>query len=168
MVANMKDLLEKLSPYNIFNYLLPGVVFAVFVDAYTGYAIIQKDIILGAFLYYFIGLVISRIGSLILEPLLKRIYFVRFSEYSDFVAASRVDPKLEVLSEANNMYRTLSALFLLLCTIKAYEKLSIAFPVVGHWGNRVLVASLLMMFLFGYRKQAQYISRRVEATKQKG
>lgn len=164
----MKDLLEKLSPYNIFNYLLPGIVFAAFLDAFTAYSVIQKDIVVGVFLYYFIGLLISRIGSLLIEPFLKWTRFVRFAEYGDFVAASRVDPKIEVLSEANNMYRTLCALFAVLIAVKAYEKASVAYAVVGQWGNRALVAGLLLMFLFGYRKQTQYISRRVEAAKQKG
>ena len=39
----MKDLLDKLSPYNVFNYLLPGVVFAVFLDTFTAYSVIQAS-----------------------------------------------------------------------------------------------------------------------------
>jgi hypothetical protein len=32
-------------------------------------------------LYYFVGLAVSRFGSLIIEPLLKRFSFVRFAAY---------------------------------------------------------------------------------------
>ena len=68
----MKDLLEKISSYHFFNYLLPGILFAVVAQYTTVYDFLQKDIIIGAFVYYFIGLVISRVGSLLLEPILKR------------------------------------------------------------------------------------------------
>lgn len=39
----MKDLLDKISSYNIFNYLLPGVLFAAFVDALTSFQVLQRD-----------------------------------------------------------------------------------------------------------------------------
>lgn len=106
----MKDLLDKLSSYNIFNYLLPGVLFATFVDWLTSFHLIQKDPVIGAFLYYFLGSVVSRIGSQFVEPLFRWFNFVAFAPYQDFVLASKADPKIEVLSEANNMYRTICAL----------------------------------------------------------
>lgn len=58
----MKEILEKVSSYNLFNYLLPGTVFVFVLSKISGYNFIQKDLLIGAFLYYFIGLVISRIG----------------------------------------------------------------------------------------------------------
>jgi len=163
----MKDLLEKLSSYNIFNYLLPGVVFVILADALTAFHFIQRDIILGMFLYYFIGLIISRLGSIIIEPLLKWCKFVKFAPYADFVAASRADKSLEVLSEANNMYRTFCSLFLSLIFLKIYEILSISFPVMGQWATELLAVSLLMLFCFSYRKQTQYITKRIQINKEK-
>jgi len=85
----MKDLLDKLSSYNIFNYLLPGIIFVVIAEKLTSFSFIQDDIIFGIFLYYFIGLVISRIGSLLIEPSLKKIRFLTFAPYSEFVTASK-------------------------------------------------------------------------------
>lgn len=79
----MKDLLDKLSSYNIFNYLLPGVLFAAFVDSLTSFHIVQKDPVIGVFLYYFLGSLVSRVGSLFVEPLLRRFHFVAFSPYAD-------------------------------------------------------------------------------------
>ena len=68
----MKELIDKLSTYNIFNYLFPGVLFAYILSKVSSYDLIQKDLVTGVFLYYFIGLVISRIGSLFIEPFLKK------------------------------------------------------------------------------------------------
>lgn len=117
----MKDLLEILSSYNIFNYLLPGIVFVVLAEGLTIFQFVQQDIVLGVFLYYFIGLVISRLGSIVIEPILKWIGFVHFAPYTDFVSASKEDKALEVLSEANNMCRMSCSLFASLVLLKIYE-----------------------------------------------
>ena len=123
LVLVMKELLDKLSSYNIFNYLLPGTLFALVAERITDIRIIQSDIVIGLFLYYFIGLVISRVGSLVLEPLMRRVSFVKYAPYKDFVSVSARDPKLEILSETNNMYRTLCALFFTLVVLTILERL---------------------------------------------
>lgn len=159
----MKDLLDKLSSYNIFNYLLPGILFVVLAKAFTSFSFVQQDLILGVFLYYFIGLVISRIGSLVIEPLLKLCSFIQFREYRDFVTASSADPKIELLSEVNNTYRTMSSLFLLLLLIMGYDRLSAVLPVADEWRDVILLVALLALFLFSYRKQTSYITKRIDA-----
>lgn len=159
----MKDMLEKLSSYNIFNYLLPGVIFVVVAEALTSFHFVQKDIVHGVFFYYFIGLVVSRVGSLVVEPLLKRIRFIHFAPYPDFVAASKEDEQLLVLSEANNMYRTLCALFMILAALKGYERLASRFPQVQQWAVGLLVIALFALFSFSYRKQCQYITKRIHS-----
>ena len=159
----MKEIIDKLTSYNIFNYLLPGIVFVVLAGKLTRYSLVQPDIVLGAFLYYFIGLVISRIGSLVIEPILKKLSFVKFAAYKDFVCSAKTDPKLEILSESNNSYRTLSAMFLLLIALKVYGKISGYLPRLAKWDAEVLVFLLFLMFLFAYRKQTRYITQRVEA-----
>ena len=58
-------------------------------------------------MYYFIGLIIIRIGSLAIEPALKRIRFVKFTSYTEFVKALKSDSKIDILSEINNYLRSL-------------------------------------------------------------
>ena len=158
----MKDILSKLSSYNLFNYLLPGIIFVILASEFTHYSFIQQDIVIGVFLYYFIGLVISRFGSLVIEPLLKYLSFLKFADYKDFVAVSKKDEKIELLSEVNNTYRTLSSLFTLLLLLKLYEKIEGRFPVLQEWDALVLVVLLLVLFLLSYRKQTSYITKRIE------
>ena len=126
----MEKLLEKLSSYNIFNYLFPGMIFCILLEKTTSYSIIQENIVIDVFLAYFIGLLISRISSLIIEPLLKKVKFVKFAEYKDFVLASENDSKIELLSESNNMYRVFISLFFLL--------LIISFLCSSNFSNTVL------------------------------
>ncbi|WP_022944009.1 hypothetical protein [Pseudoalteromonas ruthenica] len=163
----MKDLLEKLSSYNIFNYLLPGVVFVAISKSLTEYNFVQEDIVIGVFLYYFIGLVISRIGSIVIEPILKWIRFVRFSEYRDYVEASSKDKLIEILSEANNMYRTFLSLFLSLSFLKVFEILSERYQCLNFISSEIGILGLLILFAFSYRKQTAYISKRVDRVKNK-
>ena len=163
----MNELLEKLSSYNIFNYLLPGIVFVVLADALTTFRFLQKDIVIGVFLYYFIGLIVSRIGSIIIEPILKWSKFVHFSPYTDFVSASKEDKSLEVLSEVNNMYRTFCALLLSLLLLKIYERFSTSFPILRQSATEFLIIGLLILFLFAYKKQTQYITKRIQHIKSK-
>jgi len=159
----MNELLSKLSSYNVFNYLLPGIVFAVLASETLHYSVPQRDILTSAFLFYFVGLVVSRFGSLVVEPLLKGLSFVKFADYKDFVAASKKDSQLEVLSEVNNAYRTLASLFSLLLLLKLYMKLENRFPYLKEWDATGLAVLLLVMFLFSYRKQTSYITRRIKA-----
>lgn len=158
----MKDLFDKLSSYNIFNYLLPGVLFAYFAEKITSYHIIHKDFLTAIFLYYFIGLVISRLGSLILEPILRKIRFVKFAPYEDFVRCAKDDPKLDILSEANNMYRTLASLFFSIVTLVLYEKFTKGIGISRETSNTILCILLFILFVWSYRKQTAYITKRIK------
>jgi len=163
--SHMKDLLDKISSYNLFNYLLPGILFAILTEHLTEYKMIQSDIIIGLFLYYFCGLVISRIGSLIFEPAMKKISFVKFASYGDFVRVSTKDPTLLTLSEVNNMYRTLSALFVVLLLVKFFEIGMIWLNLNADSAAYILFVILFALFALSYRKQTKYITQRVEAEK---
>lgn len=161
----MKDLLDKLGSYNIFNYLLPGVLFAAFADAVTSLAVLQKDIVVGVFVYYFLGSVVSRVGSLLVEPVLKCLGFVKFAPYDEFVRASKADPKLEVLSEANNMYRTLVALMVVIAAVWLYDVAAMSAPLLRTLAPLVCIIVVACLYLASYRKQTQYIAKRVAASK---
>jgi hypothetical protein len=159
----MKDLLDKISTYNIFNYLFPGVVFVVTASNLTSYNFILPDILVGAFIYYFVGLVISRIGSIFIEPFLKFIRFLKFADYKRFVKASKADTRIDTLSEINNMYRTICSLFLMLIAIKGYDWLSRKWMFLTERKIEFLTLFLFLLFLFSYRKQTNYITKRIEA-----
>lgn len=160
---NIKDILDKISSYNIFNYLLPGTLFVFLTKEFAGYNMIQENNLIGAFLYYFVGMVVSRFGSLFIEPFLKKIKFVKFSDYKNFVKASKNDNKIELLSEVNNTYRTLLSMFILLSLLKTYLDLKIRFNILHTTSIILLVSFLIILFLFSYRKQTNYITKRIEA-----
>lgn len=158
----MKEFIEHIGSYNLFNYLLSGVVFSVVVQKSTIFNLLPENILLIAFICYFTGMIISRIGSLIVEPILKRLKFVKFKEYKEFVEASKKDSKLEILSEQNNTYRTIIAMTLMIGFTKLYESFIIQFPVLQKLNLYIILIILLLLFLFAYKKQTSYISKRIE------
>ena len=163
----MKYLFDRLSSYNIFNCLLPGAIFAVLGEQLTSYSLIQDNLIIGLFLYYFIGLIISRIGSLIVEPFLKWIKLVKFADYRDYVKSSELDPKIELFSEQNNMYRTLCSLFVALILLTICDRIEEFLSWNPDMKDLALVIGLLILFLFSYKKQTEYVVKRVKITLQK-
>ena len=163
----MKYFLEKLSSYNIFNYLLPGILFVGIAEKLTSYSFIHDNLLIGLFLYYFFGLIISRIGSLIVEPFLKRVKFVRFADYPDFVEASKSDPKISLFSEQNNMYRTLCSLFIVLIFLKIYDEIKDTLPWSADTSGSIFLLLLFILLLFSYRKQTQYVVQRIKIAKEK-
>jgi|SRR5205807_8513114 len=157
----MSELINKIDSYNIFNYLFPGVLFSVFTSDAIRYPGDPKDVFARLFLYYFVGLVISRWGSLIIEPILRRL--VEFAPYPDYVKASAKDKKIEVLSEANNTYRTLCAMFSLLLLMRLFAKIQSGLFSLEGWHRPVVAFLFMALFFFAYKKQTAYIVKRVRA-----
>lgn len=157
----MVELLDKLTSYNLLNYLLPGVIFAVLAKDILGVDLVQDDLVVGVFFYYFIGAVVSRLGSIILEPLLKWVRFVRFEKYEDFLVASRKDEKINVLLESSNMFRTLASVFLLLGAFKLALWLETQLGISEDITNIAVLAALFSLFLLSYRKQTEFIVNRI-------
>jgi hypothetical protein len=161
----MNEFWNKLSSYNIFNYLLPGVLFSFITDRFIGYPLLLSDLFYGAFLYYFVGLMISRFGSLVLEPTLKKMKIITFVPYSDFVLVERNDEKLGNLSEVNNMYRTLASMIILLILLRCYKALAHFWNLLNNIDIIFFLVLLLIVFVISYRKQTSYITKRINTLK---
>jgi len=161
----MNDLLNKISSYNLFNYLFPGVLFAIIATKWTIYDFTIDNLFLGAFLYYFIGMTISRIGSLWIEKLLKKSKFVKFSDYKDFVQASKKDSQLNLFSQINNTYRTIAALGLCLLLVKVYSDIDSNIEIPEMITSVGLLIFIVVVYLLSYRKQTDYINKRIKANK---
>lgn len=160
----MKDLLDKLSSYNLFTNLFPGILFCVISSKITNYNLVEDNLILGVFIYYFFGIIISRIGSLLVEPILKKLKVIVYASYKDFISASKTDSKLELLVEVNNTYRTIISTFLCLFIIYLYSLVENRFPMLISARFVVTGITLIFIFIFSYRKQTKYIKDRVENT----
>lgn len=63
----VKNVIEKVSSYHIFNYFFPGIIFCWLIDKVTRVSISTGEVWKDIFIYYFVGMTISRIGSICLK-----------------------------------------------------------------------------------------------------
>ena len=115
----MNNFIEKLGSYQIITNLLPGVFFGMALRLLLGITVPMGNMGEEIMVYYFMGLIINRISSLIVKPILKRCRFIHEVPYFDYAKAAKVDSKIDVLSEANNYFRALLTSSLLLIVIQA-------------------------------------------------
>lgn len=157
----MKELLEKLSSYNVFNYLFPGTLFAVIGSIITPLKLTMQDHIYGLCIYYLYGLIVSRLGSLVIEPICKKLKIVKFAAYEEYAIACQKDPFVATLSEQNNMFRTLIALVLSLFSLRIMHWVYMQNAAIQKHGVTILLCCSFLLFLLSYRKQTSYIVKRV-------
>jgi hypothetical protein len=159
----MNELLAKLTSYNIFNNLVPGALYCLAAKWLRIIDLTSTDVATNLLTYYLVGMALSRIGSLIIEPAMKRLNLISYSEYANFVRAAAKDPKVDILVETNNTYRSVSAA--LICLALGYLLTWIPAPVeIGpEWQKLGVVTALALLFTASYAKQTGYIKARVDA-----
>lgn len=166
MADLVTNILGKLSSYNFFNNLYPGVLFVFLLRNIYGIELEWKNWIEAISVCYFIGMIMSRLGSIVIEPGLKKFSVIEYISYSDYIKASNINKPINILSETNNTYRTLLAMsfFLLLIKIGIMVNvlcLSHGITFFQDYKEWELLIFLVILFGYSYRKQTIYIYRRV-------
>lgn len=164
----LKPIIEKISSYNIFNNLYPGILFIYLLKFMFGINILSDNWFENLIVFYFVGMVLSRIGSIIIEPIMKKIKVIKYAPYSDYVKASSIEPLVDTLSEVNNTYRTLLSTFI--CTFMykvcvTINEICLKNEVTFLQENKdwILLILLIILFSFSYVKQTSYVRKRVES-----
>lgn len=158
----MGEFLARLTTYNLFNYLFPGAIFVIALRA-LGIPLLETgSVVYDLFVFYFAGLVVSRVGSLIIEPAFKKIKVVEYAEYADYLKAADADKKIPELLEINNVYRTLVSLFFCIGLVLVGEHLAPLIGLTEESAGIVGVVAVLILFIGAYRKQTTFIRKRVE------
>ena len=91
----MNELLNKLSEYHFVQSLVPGMIFTYCSKMFYEINFLTDKPIYDFCVILIIGIIISRIGSIIVEPLLKKIKILNFCNYSDYIKASQNDSTIE-------------------------------------------------------------------------
>lgn len=163
----MDKIIDKISSYHIFNNLVPGYLFLIISGQ-----IMEKNLIIDSLIYsffeaYFIGTIISRISSLVIEKIIVKIWKLNKEPYDKYVEANKKDDKLEILNQDCNMYRSLCTLML----IELVLKIMVMFEITRLINTDVLIlltlTLLAILFAFSFVKQNTFISSRVKRISQK-
>ena len=161
----MTKLLDKISTYQVVNYIIPGSVLCVLLKHLVGYDVIAFSMIENIIICYFVGLINSRLGSLVLRPVLKLCKFVEDAPYSDYIKAEKQDAKLTELSDINNVFRSFASAMLLLLIAYGIKHIEVIENFIIDNFNWIAILSLLILFIFSMRKQTKFVKDRVEAHK---
>ncbi len=158
----MDKFIDKLSSYNLLNNLIPGGGFSYLLQHIYSIDILGSSVVENFFIYYFVGMFLNRLGSIVIEPLAKKVKFVSYSDYHDYVVASKMDNKIDVLLETNNLYRTIATSGLLIIVIKIYTYAEQYISWLSCATPYIAASTLTLVFLFSYKKQTKYLKDRVD------
>lgn len=169
----LKQIVDKISSYNIFTNLYPGILFCYLIKIMFNINVLSENGFENLILFYFVGMVLSRIGSVVIEPIMKKIKIknkalLQFAHYSDYEKASNDEPLVVTLSETNNTYRTLLTCFICalvfkICIIINGVCLDIKFTFFQDNKDWFILILLIVLFSLAYIKQTSYVRKRVEA-----
>ncbi len=189
----INGIMEMIGAYEILNNVIPGAIYAALVEKFTSLRFIKGDFIIDIIVYYFVGLLIGRIGSAFIrrpsknkkETMLKGIKCrvrsllwakpetERCSEdnYDDYIKAEKVDAKVSRLSLIGDMYRTLASVSICVLLTIILDLLKVNTMIFSiSWVKiiTVIIGCVIMAFIFrsAYVKQAYYIRSRVRKCKE--
>lgn len=164
MIEVIKLLMEKLSQYNFVTNILPGTILCVLLKYVIGYDLfVTEDWYLMGIVFYFVGMINNRFGSLFVERGLRKVKFVEFAPYGDFVETERKDKKIKTLSSENNAFRSYISKCVLLLLTSLFKLIADKIEWKDDCKGTFLILALLVLFLLSYQKQTSYIRKRIEA-----
>lgn len=165
-------LLDKVSSYQLFNYLFPGIIFIEGIEYLTRIVYPNDNIIFRLFVYYIAGMILSRIGSVFIEPICKKLCVVVYASYGNYLKALNgtedgtimPDPKLDVLVAENNTYRTLVATFLLMLIVYVFAQFQWFYDFNDwKWSMIIYLVLLIGLFILSFRKQTAFVRSRTHS-----
>ena len=158
----VKELLGKFTRYDWFTTLIPGV-FCMAVGVRFGIFNFVSNSLLERFgMVFFLGLISSRIGASMIEPIFKIKRFKLWGKYEDYMNFRTMDEKgADMLVMNANWFRSLMGMVILLLAISlvnyVWEKFGWG-SVSKRWAS---LLGLLILFGDSYRRQLGFMFDRI-------
>lgn len=153
----LKSLSEKLSAYQLFNFIYPGAVF-LGILSYKGVPLgMLKEIWWFLLASYFLGMTISRFGSIVIESICLKFGWIEkydIKRYADNIAKNSFTA---ILLELTNIYRTICSMgiLLFLCTIFKYQQ-------DDKCGMLFIEGLFVLLFGVSFVKQHHYLEEKLK------
>lgn len=132
----------------------------MFLKDVIGWRFLSDNFLYALIEVYFAGIVNNRIGFLIVEPLMKHV--VKFQSYRAFMQAEKRDSKIGILNADNNMYRSLSSVFLISMLAYIYREFWLRIQFLQNNYAILLIIGMLTLFVFSYWKQSNILVKRIK------
>lgn len=154
---------DKLDAYNLVANLVPGaaLLYALHSSGFPTPG--PKEIAAFLLVAFVAGVMTNRLGSLVLDPLLRhpKVKFLHPKNYKAFISSEKDDKKLDTIVANTGLYRTFVtsgvlylALMLLNIPIKAYT-------ISNDFIFYLFVISGILISAFALRKEDNYIQERI-------
>ena len=151
----MNELLDKISKYQIINYIIPGALFIILLPYLTSWQNVKIDNwLLELCFCYSIGLIISRVGSFVFYRYAKKCLVA----YPKYLVAAKQDPKIDGLIEIANLYRSFSVIFGIYFISQIYSVISCY--ELKRLCLLILMLGLIILFICSYRRQLLFVKVR--------
>lgn len=162
----MGKFIEKLDSYELMTSLLPGTFFCISLRIFCGLEFPIENMVEEIVICYFVGLIINRVGSIIVKPCLLKVNVIKEVIYDEYVKAEKKDSKIKVLMETSNYYRSMltSCLFLLIVKFVICHSINIGW-FQKNWKD-LLLLGIIVLFLLTYRKQMKFVCNRIKINNQ--
>ena len=158
----MNSFIEKLDSYQLVTNLLPGAFWGIAIKFFLGISLPVENIGEEILVYYFMGFVINRIGSLFVQPILRKLRFIKEAPYPEYLKAAKVDEKINTLSTTNNFFRSTLTCFILLPIVKLLQVLIEYVGLIEKCWKGCSIVFLIILFTLAYRKQTDIVRIRSE------
>lgn len=163
----MEKIIDKLSSYHLFNYILPGGLFLILCNNYLNIKIEQDKFIYFFFMAYFIGIIISRVSSLVTEKIICFVFKIKRESHENYINAAKKDEKIEILIQDMNMYRSICTMLIILLIMKVIKIFGLDQLIDKELLIALLFILLIIVFICSYIKQTKYIISRVKIANKK-
>ena len=154
---------DKLDAYNLVANLVPGAALTYALH-FSKFPTPSPEEI-GAFLLvsFVAGVTTNRLGSLVLDPFLRRRGFLQPKRYDSFVTSEKTDKKLETLVANHGLYRTFFTAGFIYLILIAISHVLASWTMSPEVALALFVVAGMLVFLFAFRKEDEYIHIRIQA-----
>lgn len=153
----METLIKGLGAYDLFVNLIPGVLYYLFAPDWFQQLFTSANGFELLIVCYFFGIVLSRVGSLVIENFLKWRSWILIPDYMSFIKAEEMDEKVSKLERIGS----LSSMAIILCLVYTANNLCGYSPI--GWYKTIVFLALAILFVFSFMKQKRYVAERVQA-----
>lgn len=154
----MESIANNISSYNIIANFIPGMISIIGMKYFSNFDITHLNNLWVVVLAYFVGLIINRLGSIVIKKPCNILRCCKQQNYKLFIEAEKKDSKISILSETSNMYRSFATIFLIAICICFYKNISSM--------NMLPFLLGFALFLYSYIKQQKYINSLIKFSKE--
>jgi hypothetical protein len=162
VVTIISKLIDRISDYHFLNNIIPGALFCVVLPYVSHYNLMGENVWYNLVVLYISGICISRLGSVVIEWLYKKIHIINFESHDRYAKAAAKAPFIKTLSMENNMYRTLIAVFVSLLLAKLSDWIGSVCVIWSENFQWILCLLLLVLFSLAYSKQTKYVVKHIK------